>query len=54
MKNDDQIVLENDSKNHDNTCEVCMKIDESVRQNLIIYSYKICNSCNLSKTIFPI
>lgn len=54
MKNDDHIVLENNDKNHDNICEECKKDHESVKQNLILYSYKICNSCNLAKTIFPI
>jgi hypothetical protein len=54
MKNDDHIVLENDNKNYDNVCEECKKDHESVKQNLIMYSYKICNSCNLAKTIFPI
>ena len=54
MKNDDHIVLENDCKNTDNVCEECKKVDESVKQNLIMHSYKICNSCNLVKTIFPI
>ena len=37
-----------------NVCEECKKEDNSVKQNLIMHSYKICNSCNLSKTIFPI
>ena len=37
-----------------NICEECKKEDNSVKQNLIMHSYKICNSCNLSKTIFPI
>ena len=37
-----------------NICEECKKEDTSVKQNLIMHSYKICNSCNLSKTIFPI
>jgi len=37
-----------------NLCEECKKEDESVKKNLIIHSYKICDSCNLSKTIFPI
>ena len=37
-----------------NVCEECKKEDESVKQNLIMYSYKICTSCNLAKTIFPI
>tara|TARA_B100001989_G_scaffold226177_1_gene181637 strand:- start:97 stop:411 length:315 start_codon:yes stop_codon:yes gene_type:complete len=35
-------------------CEECKKEDESVKQNLIMHSYKICSSCNLAKTIFPL
>ena len=35
-------------------CEECKKEEESVKQNLIMHGYKICKSCNLSKTIFPI
>ena len=54
MKNDDHIVIENNNKNSDNICEECRKEDESVKQNLIMHSYKICNSCNLAKTIFPL
>ena len=38
----------------DNFCEECKKEDESVSQNLILTGFKICNSCKLSKTIFPI
>mgnify|MGYP001275123279 CR=1 FL=1 len=38
----------------DNFCEECKKEDESVKQNLILIGYKICNSCKTSKTIFPI
>ena len=38
----------------DSICEECKKEDVSVKQNLIMHSYKICNSCNLAKTIFPI
>ena len=53
MKNDDQIVLE-DYQETDNLCEECKKEDESVMQNLIMHGYKICTSCHLSKTIFPI
>ena len=37
-----------------NICEECKKEDESVKQNLIMHSYKICRSCNLAKTIFPL
>ena len=38
----------------DNICEECSQEDESVKQNLIITGYKICESCRLSKTIFPV
>ena len=38
----------------DDKCEECKKIDESVRENLILTGFKICNSCRVSKTIFPI
>tara|TARA_B110000003_G_scaffold105047_1_gene107446 strand:- start:216 stop:383 length:168 start_codon:yes stop_codon:yes gene_type:complete len=41
-------------KDLDNICEECKKKDESVTQNLILTSYKLCNSCRVSKTIFPI
>ena len=35
-------------------CEECKKEDESVSQNLILTGFKICKSCRLSKTVFPI
>ena len=54
MKNDDHIVLDDNSRNLNNICEECKKEDESVTQNLIMHSYKICNSCNLTRKIFPI
>ena len=38
----------------DNICEECKKEDVSVSQNLIMYGYKFCESCRLSKTIFPV
>ena len=38
----------------DNLCEVCKKKDKSVTQYLILTGYKICKSCLISKTIFPI
>jgi len=41
-------------KDLNNKCEECKKENESVSQNLIMYGYKICESCRLSKTIFPI
>ena len=38
----------------DDYCEECKKEDESVSQNLILTGFKVCNSCRISKTIFPI
>ena len=38
----------------DNFCEECKKEDPSVSQNLILIGFKVCNSCRISKTIFPI
>ena len=35
-------------------CDECKKEEESVSHNLILTGYKICNSCKISKTIFPI
>ena len=42
------------AKELNNICEECKKEDESVSQNLILTSYKLCSSCRVSKTIFPI
>ena len=48
------MIEEINKENPDIICEECEKEHESVRQNLILTGYKICNSCNISKTIFPI
>ena len=48
--NKDKII----EKELDSICEECKKEEESVKQNLIMYGYKVCKSCNLAKTIFPI
>ena len=37
-----------------NKCEECKKEDESVSQNLILTGFKLCKSCGVSKTIFPV
>ena len=37
-----------------NICEQCKIKTESVNQNLILTGFKVCNSCKISKTIFPI
>jgi hypothetical protein len=35
-------------------CDECKKEEESVSQNLILTGFKLCKSCRISKTIFPI
>ena len=56
-------MTDNDNTKHqDNTnteelndiFDECKKTDESVTQNLILTGFKICKSCRVSKTIFPI
>ena len=57
-----QIMTDNLDNKHDeelirelnDICDECKKEDESVSQNLILTSYKLCSSCRVSKTIFPI
>tara|TARA_B100001057_G_C22263707_1_gene724195 strand:- start:139 stop:291 length:153 start_codon:yes stop_codon:yes gene_type:complete len=44
----------NEKLEENSICEECKKEDESVFQNLILTGFKICNSCRISKTIFPI
>ena len=44
----------NENEITDIICEECNKEDESVKQNLMLTGYKVCNSCKISKTIFPI
>tara|TARA_B100000214_G_C23536842_1_gene432119 strand:+ start:14 stop:175 length:162 start_codon:yes stop_codon:yes gene_type:complete len=41
-------------KELDNICEDCKMNNESVTENLILFGYKLCNSCKISKTLFPI
>ena len=38
----------------DNICEDCHKLCETVSQNLILTGFKRCESCRLSKTLYPI
>ena len=47
-------IKEEDLRDFNNKCDECKKEDESVSQNLIMHGYKICNSCKLSKNIFPV
>jgi len=41
-------------KEFNDICDECKNEHESVSQNLILTGFKICKSCRLSKTIFPI
>ena len=52
IKNDD--TQEKDLKDLDNICDECKEKHESVSHNLILTGFKICKSCRVSKTIFPI
>ena len=47
-------IKEKDLKDLNDICDECKTEDESVSQNLILTGFKICKSCRLSKTIFPI
>ena len=51
---DNNDIKEKDLKELDNICDECKSEDESVSQNLILTGFKICKSCRVSKTIFPI
>ena len=50
----DEDLNEKDLTELDNICDECKEKDESVSQNLILTGFKICKSCRVSKTIFPI
>ena len=50
----DYEIKEKDLKDLDNICDECKEENESVTQNLILIGFKICKSCRVSKTIFPI
>jgi|UniRef100_UPI00404B3FEC hypothetical protein len=54
MNEEDKNKTEENFEEINNLCEECNNEDESVSQNLILSGFKICNSCKLSKTIFPI
>ena len=40
--------------NFNNKCEECNNEEESLTHNLILTGFKICDSCKISKTIFPV
>ncbi len=41
-------------KELDDICDECKKKDNSVTENLILTGFKLCKSCRISKTLFPI
>ena len=51
---DEDDIKEKDLKDLNDICGECKTEHESVSQNLILTGFKICKSCRLSKTIFPI
>jgi len=51
---EDKQINEKDLNDFNNICEECKKEEESVSQNLILTGFKLCKSCRISKTIFPI
>ena len=52
--NFDEIQEQENNEDLNNICDECKDEDESVSQNLILTGFKICKSCRVSKTIFPI
>ena len=50
----DKDLKKEDLDEFNNQCEECKKKDESVSQNLILTGFKICKSCRVSKTVFPL
>jgi len=51
---DETNLIEKEPNELNDICEECKKEDESVSQNLILTGFKLCKSCRISKTIFPI
>ena len=49
-----EIVDKENIQDLDGICDECKKKEESVFHNLILTGFKVCESCRLSKTIFPI
>ena len=50
----DEKKLNTDTEELNNICDECKEEDESVTQNLILTGFKLCKSCRVSKTIFPL
>ena len=54
IKDETKELNQKDLEEFNNKCEECRKDHESVSQNLILTGYKVCKSCRISKTIFPV
>ena len=54
IEDESKELNQTDLEEFNNKCEECRKDHESVSQNLILTGFKICKSCRVSKTIFPI
>ena len=54
IKDKSEELNQKDLEELNNKCEECRKDHESVSQNLILTGFKICKSCRVSKTIFPL
>ena len=54
IMDDNKKFEEQEIQDLNNVCDECRQKDESVSQNLILTGFKICKSCRVSKTIFPI
>ena len=52
--NFDEIQDQEYSEDLNNICDECKEEDVSVTQNLILTGFKLCKSCRVSKTIFPL
>ena len=50
----DEKYLNTYTEELNNICDECKEEDESVTQNLILTGFKLCKSCRVSKTIFPL
>jgi len=51
---DKKLINEEEFEELNDICDECKNEDESVSQNLILTGFKICKSCRVSKTIFPV
>ena len=54
MKNMKEDLIDENIRDLDDICDECKEKQESVSHNLILTGFKICNSCRISKTIFPV